>query len=79
LLSSSTTDSSGRFLLEWRDDGRNEKTVIELIDSRGDVSESFGLTAADLVSPPVVIFSGERVVGFGRPSKDFDEIGRAHV
>ncbi|MDA4114391.1 MAG: hypothetical protein OK474_10120 [Thaumarchaeota archaeon] len=75
LLSSSTTDSSGRFLLEWRDDGRHEETAIELIDSRGDVSESLELTAADLLSPPVVIFSGERVVGFGRPSKDIDGEG----
>jgi hypothetical protein len=72
LLSSATTDSSGRFLLEWRDGG-DEKIVIELMDSRGDVSESVGLTATDLASPPVVSFSGERVVGFARPSRDVDD------
>jgi hypothetical protein len=72
LLSSTTTDSSGRFLLEWRDGGE-EKIVIELMDSRGDVSESIGLTATDLASPPVVSFPGERVVGFARPSRDVDD------
>jgi len=72
LLSSSTTDSSGRFLLEWMDGGDKE-VVIELMDSRGDVSEWVGLTATDLASPPVVSFSGERVVGFARPSRDVDD------
>jgi hypothetical protein len=74
ILSSSTTDSSGRFLLEWRG-GTDEKTLIELIDSRGDVSESLWLTPADLLSPPVISFSGERVVGFARSSREVDGEG----
>jgi hypothetical protein len=71
-LTSSTTDGSGRFLLEWRGDMPDDGISIELLDLRGNVSESARLTAADLVSPPVVEFSGDGVVGFGRPSEGVD-------
>jgi hypothetical protein len=64
VLDSSTTDSAGRFLLRW-DAAAEEKTAIELLGVGGAVVETIELTAADLVSPPVVGFSGKDVVGFG--------------
>ena len=74
-LSSSTTDGSGRFLLEWRGDVPDDGVSIELLDPRAEVSESASLTAADLVSPPVIQFSGDGVVGFGRASEEVDPRG----
>ncbi|MGA2198979.1 MAG: hypothetical protein ABSG45_03480 [Nitrososphaerales archaeon] len=70
LLDSTNTDSSGRFLLEWDADRQDDETVIELVDSGGEVSESIELTKADLVSPPVVVFSGERVIGIENPERE---------
>jgi hypothetical protein len=64
VLDSSTTDSAGRFLLRW-DAAAEEKTAIELFGVDGSVVETIELTAADLLSPPVVGFSGKGVVGFG--------------
>jgi hypothetical protein len=62
VLDSSTTDSAGRFLLRWGAIG-DGKTAIELLGANGDVVESMELTAAELVSPPVVGLSGRSVVG----------------
>jgi hypothetical protein len=64
-LDSSTTDGTGRFLLEWTDPSTEGTTFVELLDPNGAVSESVGLTSADLDSPPVVAFSGEGVAGAG--------------
>ncbi|MDA4136810.1 MAG: hypothetical protein OK449_07430 [Thaumarchaeota archaeon] len=64
VLDSSTTDSAGRFLLRW-DAAAEEKTAIELFGAGGSVVETIELTAADLLSPPVVGFLGKDVVGFG--------------
>jgi hypothetical protein len=64
VLDSSTTDSAGRFLLRWYA-AAEEKAAIELLGAGGVVVETIELTAADLVSPRVVGFSGKDVVGFG--------------
>jgi hypothetical protein len=72
LLDSSVTDETGRFLLEWTDNGAKANMLIELLDPRGAASESVELTMADLDSPPVVVFSGEGVVGTGNSGKDAD-------
>jgi hypothetical protein len=65
VLDSSTTDSAGRFLLRWDTAVGEDQTAIELLDAGGVVVEATELTAADLVSPPVVGFSGKDVLGFG--------------
>jgi hypothetical protein len=64
LLDSTTTDSAGRFLLRWDAVGDEKITAIELLGA-GVVVETIELAAADLVSPPVVGFSGKDVIGFG--------------
>jgi hypothetical protein len=68
VLDTSVTDGSGRFLLEWNDDGSEGRVSVELITSGGGVAESVEFTRDDLESPPVVAFSGDGVVGSPTPS-----------
>jgi hypothetical protein len=76
VLDSSTTDGSGRFLLEWRDAGKREAIKVELLDTRGAVSESTDISSEELCSPPAVVFSGEGVVGAGDSSVHADRMDR---
>ena len=76
VLDSSFTDSSGRFLVEWDDDGRRGRTTIELLTAAGEVCESIELDRGDLDSPPVVVFSGEGVVGSRRQDAGPDLLRR---
>jgi hypothetical protein len=68
VLDSTVTDGSGRFLLEWNDDGNEVGVVIELLTTGGGVAESIEVARGDLESPPVVVFSGEGVVGTPTPN-----------
>ena len=76
VLDSTMTDESGRFLLEWTDQVDQANTLIELLDSKGAVSEFLQLTRAELDSPPVVAFSGEGVVGSGNSRQVSDRRDR---
>jgi len=76
VLDSSFTDSSGRFLVEWDDDGLVGRTTVELLNSAGEVCESVEFGRGDLDSPPVVVFSGERVVGSRNSDASPGPLGR---
>ena len=61
ILDVTQTDGSGRFLVEWVQGGQEpgqSPVSVELLDAGGAVSESIELSEEDLVSPPVLAFSG---------------------
>lgn len=62
VLDATTTDGAGRFTLSWIA-GNDEKAVVELLDHSGKVAETAELTVEELVSPSVIGFSGEKVIG----------------
>ncbi|MGD0637751.1 MAG: hypothetical protein ABSA72_06905 [Nitrososphaerales archaeon] len=74
VLDSSTTDETGRFLLEWTGPTTDGVTVVELLDSNGAVTESVGLASTDLDSPPGVTFSGEGAGNAGASHGERDRI-----
>ena len=70
MLDRSTTDTAGRFKLQWERNPREEDITIELLNEGGGVEESEQITAADLFSPPVLEFSGRALVGSPRTGED---------
>lgn len=76
LLDSTTTDSGGRFLLEWPDDSSRESFVFKLYNADKSVAESVQLTRADLVSPPFMGFQGDSVLKSARPQPEVDANNR---
>lgn len=76
ILDSTTTDETGRFLLEWAEDGAGGDVTVQLLGPKDAVAESVVLTRADLDSPPVVNFTGEGVVGYGTSPRGVDRSDR---
>lgn len=72
LLSSTTTDSGGRFLLEWPENPSDRKFVLRLLKSDQSVAETLELSRADLISPPFVGFLGDSVLSEVRPESEVD-------
>ena len=72
-LDASVTDGAGRFLLQWPAPVRGA-IIVELLGPEGEAPESVTLTASELVSPAVVLFSGRRVIE-DRPAETRDDSG----
>lgn len=72
VLDRTTTDSGGRFLLEWPDDPSEDRFVFQLYNADQSVAESVQLNRAELISPPFMGFQGDSVLNRARPETGTD-------